>query len=144
MLGLCEWVGCSIGGSNCILVFKVHYSRTRKKWVICMYVNIDNKKLCSLQLFVIFVINVPHLGKGKGHPRTGHEGPEEEKMYSSILSLTSVLHRGRWLAPRPGRFTPTSDPVPIVQEARWAPGPGLNECGKSRPRRDSIPALPSS
>jgi hypothetical protein len=30
----------------------------------------------------------------------------------------------RWLAPRPGRFTPWErDPVPIVQEAGWAPGP---------------------
>ena len=26
-------------------------------------------------------------------------------------------------APRPGRFTPRKDPVPIVQEAGWAPGP---------------------
>ena len=25
-------------------------------------------------------------------------------------------------APRPGRFTPGKDPVPIVQEAGWAPG----------------------
>jgi hypothetical protein len=32
-------------------------------------------------------------GKGKGtvHPITGHEGPEGEKMYSSILSLTSAI-----------------------------------------------------
>jgi hypothetical protein len=26
-------------------------------------------------------------------------------------------------APRPGCFTPRKDPVPIVQEAGWAPGP---------------------
>jgi hypothetical protein len=26
---------------------------------------------------------------------------------------------------RPGRFTPGNDPVPIVQEAGWAPGPVL-------------------
>jgi hypothetical protein len=31
-------------------------------------------------------------GKGKVHPRTGHEGPESEYIYSSTLSLTSVLH----------------------------------------------------
>ena len=30
---------------------------------------------------------------------------------------------GGWSAPRPGRFTPGKDPVPIVQEAGWAPGP---------------------
>jgi hypothetical protein len=30
---------------------------------------------------------------------------------------------GWWSTPRAGRFTPGSDPVPIVQEAGWAPGP---------------------
>jgi len=30
-------------------------------------------------------------GKGKVQPRTNHEGSEEEKRYSSTLSLTSVL-----------------------------------------------------
>ena len=29
-------------------------------------------------------------GKGKVHPRTGHEGPEGEQMYSYTLSLTSA------------------------------------------------------
>jgi hypothetical protein len=28
-----------------------------------------------------------------------------------------------WSAQRPGRFTPGKDPVPIVQEAGWDPGP---------------------
>jgi hypothetical protein len=28
-----------------------------------------------------------------------------------------------WSAPRPGRFTSGKDPAPIVNEARWAPGP---------------------
>jgi hypothetical protein len=31
--------------------------------------------------------------------------------------------RGGWSAPRPGHFTPGKDPVPIVQEAGWTPGP---------------------
>ena len=30
--------------------------------------------------------------KGKVHPRIGHEGPEGEYIYSSTVSLTSVLH----------------------------------------------------
>ena len=30
---------------------------------------------------------------------------------------------GGWSTPRPGRFTPEQYPVPIVQEAKWAPGP---------------------
>ena len=27
-----------------------------------------------------------------------------------------------WLTPCPGRFTPENDPVPIIEEAGWAPG----------------------
>jgi hypothetical protein len=37
--------------------------------------------------------------------------------------MTSALGGGRWSAPRPGRFTPGKDPVPIVQEAGGAPRP---------------------
>ena len=61
--------------------------------------------------------------ESKVQPLTGHEGPEGEQVYSSTLPSTSVLDGGGWSAPRPGRFTPWKDPVPIVQEARWAPGP---------------------
>ena len=43
--------------------------------------------------------------------------------------------------PRP-HFTPGKDPVPIVQEPGWAPGP-VRTAGKSRPHWDSIPDLPS-
>ena len=62
-------------------------------------------------------------GKGKGHPTTGHEGPEGELMYSSTLPLTSALDGGGWSTPRPGRFTPGKVPVPIVQESGLSPGP---------------------
>ena len=62
-------------------------------------------------------------GKGKGLPRTGHEGPDGEQMYKLYSSSTSALEVGGWSAPRLGRFTPRKDPVPIVQEAGWAPGP---------------------
>jgi hypothetical protein len=34
-----------------------------------------------------------------------------------------VLEGDGWSAPRPGRFTPGKDPVSIVLEAGWAPGP---------------------
>ena len=43
--------------------------------------------------------------------------------------------------PRP-HFTPRKDPVPIVQEAGWAPGPVWTG-GKSRSHRDSIPDRPA-
>ena len=57
--------------------------------------------------------------KCKVLPRTGHEGPEGEQMYSSTLPSTSALDGGGWSTPRPGSFTPPprKDPVPIVQEA---------------------------
>ena len=64
-------------------------------------------------------------GEGKGNilPTTGHEGSEEEQIYSSNLPLTSVLDGGKWSTARPGRFTRGKDKVPVVQEAGWAPGP---------------------
>jgi hypothetical protein len=37
--------------------------------------------------------------------------------------VTSALEGGGWSASRPGHFTPGKDPVSIVQEAGWAPGP---------------------
>ena len=39
-------------------------------------------------------------------------------------------------------FTPRKDPVPILQEAGWAPGP-VWMGGKSHPHRDSIPDCPA-
>ena len=37
--------------------------------------------------------------------------------------LTSALEGDVWSASRPGRLYPGKDPVPIVQEAGWAPEP---------------------
>ena len=48
-------------------------------------------------------------------------------MYSSTLPSTSALDGGGWSTPRPGRITPEKDPLPIVQEAGWAPGPVWTE-----------------
>ena len=42
------------------------------------------------------------------------EGLKGEWRYSSTLSLTSALDGGGWSTPRPGRFTPGKDPVPII------------------------------
>jgi hypothetical protein len=43
------------------------------------------------------------------------------------------------LTPRPGRFTPGErDPVPIVQEAGWAPGPVRTGADNLAPHVDSI------
>jgi hypothetical protein len=57
--------------------------------------------------------------------------------------MTAALEGGEWSAARPGRtLPPGKDPVPIVQEAGWAPGPVWTG-GKSRPHRDSIPDRPA-
>jgi hypothetical protein len=37
--------------------------------------------------------------------------------------MTATLEGGEWSAARPGRFTPGKDPLHVVQEAGWAPGP---------------------
>jgi len=39
-------------------------------------------------------------------------------------------------------FIPGKDPVPILQEAGWSPGPAWTG-GKSRPHQDSIPDPPA-
>jgi len=59
---------------------------------------------------------------GKAHPRTSREGPEGE-IYSSVLPSTSTLDEGAWSPQRPGRCTPAIEPVHIVWEDGWAPGP---------------------
>ena len=56
-------------------------------------------------------------GKGKVHPRTGHEGPEGEQRCSSTLSLTSALDGGR--------------------DTRWRSW--LRHCATSRKVESSIP-----
>jgi hypothetical protein len=44
--------------------------------------------------------------------------------------MTSTLEGGEWLAARPGRtLPPGKDPVPIVQETGWAPGPVWTSAG---------------
>ena len=61
----------------------------------------------------------------------------------ALLFHDRSTRRG-WVASTTPRthFTPGKDPVPIVQEARWAPRPVWTG-GKSRPYRDSIPDRPA-
>jgi len=48
--------------------------------------HLQNSELCMTENFVIH-----SKGRGKVHPRAGHEGPVGECVYCSSLSLTSVL-----------------------------------------------------
>ena len=53
-------------------------------------------------------------GKGKGHHRTDHEGPEREQRHRSTLSLTSVIVGVGGQRHAPATLPPGKDPVPIV------------------------------
>jgi len=46
--------------------------------------------ICGLLDWTLFY-HIISWGKSTVHPRSGHEGPEGEKRYSSTLSLTSAL-----------------------------------------------------
>jgi hypothetical protein len=59
-------------------------------------------------------------------------------MYSSILPSTSALDGGGWSTPLPGHFFPGENPVLIVQEAGWAPGPVWKGAENLASHRDSI------
>jgi hypothetical protein len=79
--------------------------------------------ICA-RVIISFVKNrsIENVRKGNVHPITGHQWPRggvEVYLYSFS---TTKLGGGGWPAPRPGRFTPGKDQVPIVQEAGWAPG----------------------
>ena len=86
----------------------------------------DSEEDCLLSLITGKV-------KGKDHPRTGHEGPEVEYRYSSILSLTSALDgvgdQGRALAALP----PGKKPCTQGTGGWVSTTAGLDGCGKSRP-----------
>ena len=61
-------------------------------------------------------------GKGKVHPRTGHEGPEGEQRYNSTLSLTSALNG--WVINATLRLLyPRERPGTHCKEAGWASEP---------------------
>ena len=85
-----------------------------------------------------FFFRINYIGKVfKLQARCGPEGGY------SLLIHDRGTRRG-WVVsstPRP-HFTPGKDPVPILQEAGWAPGPVWTG-GKSRPHRDSIPDRPA-
>jgi len=57
--------------------------------------------------------------------------------------MTAALEGDECSAARPGRtLPPGKDPVPILEETGWAPGPVWTG-GKSRPHRHSIPGRPA-
>ena len=65
------------------------------------------------------------------------------RVWVALLFHDGDTRRG-WVvnSTSPSHFTPGKEPVPILQEAGWAPGPVWTG-GKSRPHRDSIPDRPA-
>jgi hypothetical protein len=73
-------------------------------------------------------------GKGRIHPKTGHEVPDGRYTYSNSLALSLAVGEGGWSTPHFGRFIPEKrDPVPIIQKAGWAPGPVERSAGNFTP-----------
>jgi hypothetical protein len=60
----------------------------------------------------------------------------------ALLILDLGARKVGWSTPRPGRFTPRKDPVPIVQETGWAQARS-GHVYKSPPLPLSIPGLSS-
>jgi hypothetical protein len=82
-------------------------------------------------------------------PATRHEGTWGNTKYSSYSFTTSALEGGEWSASRPDRALPPGkrSPVPIVQEAGWAPEPvwaqmleekSFSPCRESNPDRPVV------
>jgi len=82
--------------------------------------------------------------RGKAHPRTGHEdreGGAEAYLYSFFnlnAKLGWVVNTTPW-----SLYTREREPVPIVQETAWDPGPVWTGTGNLAYHRDPIPG-PSS
>jgi len=76
-----------------------------------------------------------------------HGNSNKKLDYSSTPSLTSALDGLGWSTPHPGRFTAGKDPVPIVKEAGWAPGPfwtGAENFASTRIRSPELPTRSKS
>jgi hypothetical protein len=63
-------------------------------------------------------------------PRCSREAQRRGRGIAVHCLDLGTIEAGGWSAPRPGRFTPGKDPVSIVQNVGWAPGP-VWTCAKS-------------
>ena len=66
---------------------------------------------------------------------------EGDWKHSATLALTLPLYEVGWSTPHPTRFTPGNDPIPIVHEAGWAPGPDLTFAEEFAPTGIRSPSL---
>ena len=80
------------------------------------------------------------------NPRTGHEGPQKERNYSSTLSLTSMLDGG-WVVNATPRmcYPPGKGPGTHCTGGRVTPRVDVDVCRESRPASNGIrsPEIPA-
>jgi len=85
-----------------VVLYCSYSSKETNKLVACTVVCANNRRDKSKELgkpcrkydSIKSRPNASVKGKGKVHPRTHHEGPEGEQLYSSTLLSTSVLDGG--------------------------------------------------
>ena len=123
-----------------VLFFFFNFSGGSRKLYILRLLHIEHK--ASYRMIRVKraakIVAIICKGKGKVHPRTGHEGPEGEQMYSSTLPSTSTLDGVR-VSTTPRPLYPRKRPGTHCIGGWMGPRAGLDGCGKSRPHRDSIP-----
>jgi len=105
----CRTCVCNITQQRWQLRLTLLYVKQRNKTVSCNITEGKKKVKCTL-------VQALRLCTG----RTAHRGSRG----TALLFLDYGTRRG-WgvsVTPRP-HFTPGKDPVPIIQEAGWAPGP---------------------
>ena len=82
-------------------------------------------------------------GKGKGHPITGHEGPEVEQMYTPTLPSTSAVDGG-WVVSTTPRSLYRRERTGTHCTGGWVgPRVGLDGYGKCCPTGIRSPDRPA-
>jgi len=138
LLFLYDFNGTCIFSTNVRKILKYQISRK----------SVQSEPGCSIRtdmtkLTVAFRNSAKRSIRGEAQPRTGHEGPEGQQMYSSNLSLKSALDRSGCSTPRPGLFyLPGQTPSTHCTRDRvseYLAGP--DGCEKPHIHGDSIPGL---
>jgi len=153
-----KFVLCWVCNCNCLYILDrvpVHYSALYlvkenliAKWAdLCIKAAITNKwKITSRLLYAVMWC---HVEKVKCTLVQALRLCTGRTAYRGSRGIALLFHdhgtRRGWSVSVKSRplFTLGKDPVPIVQEAGWAPGSVWTGAGKTRPHRDSIPG-PSS
>jgi hypothetical protein len=91
------------------IVFDISIRNLKLVYVLFQKAFSKNDSFCFLHRKVYCKRGKSFKGEGTLQFVTDHEGPDGGYRYSSTISLTSALVRGRWSAPSPGRFTPENE-----------------------------------